>query len=99
MDSTLIPSEAFTETQQTLFYFVSGLLIALNPLVIKYLNKWKLIDDIPTNFVMGILAGVLTVGAKFLLAPDLSMEATLAVVTVMFTGSTLLGRVITRKPK
>lgn len=99
MDSTLIPPEAFTGTQLTLFYIVNGLLVFLNPLVVKYLNRWKLIDDIPTNFVMGALVVVLTVGAKLLLAPDLSMEAMVAVITAMFTGSTIFGRAITRKPR
>jgi len=99
MDSSIVPPEGFTQTQQTLFYIVSAVIMFLNPFVVKLLNKWKLIDDIPTNFVMGILAVIITVIAKLILAPDLSMEATVAVIMTMFTGSTLFGRAITSKPK
>lgn len=99
MENIGIPPETFTENQQILFRIVSALLIFLNPLVIKLLNKWKTIDNFPTNLVTAILAFILTFAFKYLLAPDLSIYETILVATAMFTGSTLIGRMITKKPK
>ena len=98
MDSSIVLPEGFTQTQQTLFYIVSSVMIFLNPLIVKLIDKKSFLEKIPTNYITAFVTVVVVVVAKFVLAPDLSMEATVAVVTAMFTGSTIFGRAITKKP-
>jgi quinol-cytochrome oxidoreductase complex cytochrome b subunit len=99
MDSTGIPLEGFTQTQQTLFGIVSAIMTFANPFIVKWIDKKSFLENIPTNFITAFVTVVIAVVAKLVLAPDLSMEATVAVITTMFTGSTIFGRAITRKPK
>ena len=99
MDSTAIPPEGFTQSQQTLFYIVSSLMTFLNPLIVKLIDKKSFLEKIPTNYITAFVTVIVAIAAKFVLAPELSMEATVGVVTAMFTGSTIFGRVITKNPK
>lgn len=99
MDTTLIPLEGFTQIQQMLFLIVSAVMTFLNPLIVKLIDKKSFLEKIPTNYITAFVTVVVVIVAKFILAPELGMEATVAVVTAMFTGSTLFGRAITKKPK
>ena len=99
MDSSIVPPEGFTQTQQTLFGIVSAIMMFLNPLIVKLIDKKSFLEKIPTNYITAFVTVVVVIVAKFVLAPDLSMEGTVAVVTAMFTGSTIFGRAITKKPK
>ena len=99
MDTTLIPPEGLTQTQQTLFFIVSAVMTFLNPLIIKLIDKKSFLDKIWTNAITGFITVVVAIVAKLVLAPDLSMGATVAVITAMFTGSTFFGRAIKGKPK
>lgn len=97
MDSTLIPPEGFTQTQQTLFIIVGAVMVFLNPLIVKLIDKKSFLDKIPTNYITAFVTVLVAVTAKLALAPELTMEAMVAVIMAMFTGSTLFGRAITKK--
>ena len=99
MDTTLILPEGLTQTQQTLFLIVGAVMTFLNPLIVKLIDKKSFLEKIPTNYITAFVTVVVAIVAKFILAPELSMEATVAVVTAMFTGSTIFARVIKKKPK
>ena len=98
MDSTLIPPEGLTLIQQKLFIIVSTVMTFLNPLIVKLIDKKSFLEKIPTNYITAFVTVIVVIVAKLVLAPELSMEATVAVVTAMFTGSTIFGRAITKKP-
>lgn len=97
MDSTAIPPEGFTQTQQTLFIIVGAVMVFLNPLIVKLIDKKSFLDKIPTNYITAFVTVLVAVAAKLVLAPELTMEAMVAVIAAMFTGSTLFGRAITKK--
>lgn len=99
MDSTVIPIEGLTQAQHTLYLVINAVVMFLGPLLINWIKKNPKLNTIPTNFINAILIIVVGVIAKLVLVPDLSMEATIAVLTALFTGSTLFGRAISGSNK
>ncbi len=93
MDSTVFNPGPTSEGVSALLYIVPILVMILLPKVVKLLNKWSLMDSIPTNYLTAGLAIAITFGLKYLFAPELTPAQVIALIGVMGLGSTLIARV------
>lgn len=93
MDSTIFNPGTASEGVSALLYIVPILVTILLPKIVKLLNKWPLMDSIPTNILTTILAVGITFGLKYLLAPELTAAQVLALIGAMGLGTILVARV------